>query len=451
MATISSNALRLLSLIAFSAATAYAQSNADIQLILTRLEKLEAENRALAAEVRALRRELSPAPAAAAAPGAASEPLVEERLEIHERRIEEHQQTKIETSQRYPLRFTGMAVFNAFTNSKGAGGADNPTTASLTDQSSGGGTLRQSVLGIQFESPRSFLGGKVQGHFYADFFGGTNAPLNHSPRLRVAAISVDWKTRSLMAGQEKPLISPRDPNSLSQIGVSPLTNAGNLWLWLPQVRVEQRFTLDESMLFKAQLALFQTNETSANVPAAFAPSLEARRPALQGRFEFSHEFSGGRRFAIAPGFHTSVTHVAGTSVPSRLVSFDWLMKPVSRFEFTGFFFAGANVANMGAVRQGFTVLGFRNVIAVRSRGGWAQGTFLATDRLTFNAYAGQIDDNNSDLRFSGIAKNFSYAGNAMYRIAPNVIVSLEASKLRTTYFTGNRHNHHYDLALAYLF
>jgi hypothetical protein len=143
--------------------------------------------------------------------------------------------------------------------------------------------------------------------------------------------------------------------------------------------------------------------------------------------------------------------VAATSVPSRLVSFDWLVKPLPQFELTGIFFTGSNVANMGAVRQGFTVLGARDVIAVRSRGGWAQATYLVTNRLTFNVYGGQIDDHNRDLRFSGIAKNLSYAGNAMYRLAPNVIVSLEAAKVRTTYFTGNRHNNHYDLALAYLF
>jgi hypothetical protein len=46
----------------------------------------------------------------------------------------------------------------------------------------------------------------------------------------------------------------------------------------------------------------------------------------------------------------------------------------------------------------------------------------------------------------------SYAGNAMYRLAPSVVLSLEAAKVRTSYFAGgNRHNNHYDLAVAYLF
>jgi hypothetical protein len=434
-----------------------AQTPEQLQQILSRLERLEAENRALAQEVRALRQQVSgppedstvPTDAAAASPA----PPIVERLDIQERRIEEHQQTKVEASQRFPLRLTGMAIFNAFVNSKGAGGSDNPTTASLgTSLASGGATLRQTVLGLQFHGPRTVWGGRVHGDFYADFWGGTNAPLNHSPRIRVASMSIDWKTRSLMVGQEKPLISPREPNSLSQVGVSPLTNAGNLWLWLPQARFEQRVTLTASDTLTGQVALFQTNESSAAVPGDFSSTLENRRPGLQGRLAYAHAFDDERRISLAAAFHRSTTHVAATSVPSRLVSVDWLVKPWSKFEFTGTAFAGANIANMGAIRQGFTVLGFRDVIAVRSRGGWAQATFLPTSRLTFNVYGGQIDDFNRDLRFGGTAKNLSYAANGMYRLAPNVIVSLEAAKVRTTYLgSGIRQNNHYDLAVAYLF
>ena len=44
-----------------------------------------------------------------------------------------------------------------------------------------------------------------------------------------------------MVGLEKPIFNPREPSSLAQVGISPLTGTGNLWLWLPQVRVEQDF------------------------------------------------------------------------------------------------------------------------------------------------------------------------------------------------------------------
>ncbi len=79
-----------------------------------------------------------------------------------------------------------------------------------------------------------------------DFFGGSTGSLDHMFRIRTAAVKLDWTNTSFMVGQDKPIISPRDPDSLAQVGVSPLTGAGNLWLWQPQVRVEQRFSLGDT-------------------------------------------------------------------------------------------------------------------------------------------------------------------------------------------------------------
>ncbi|MBM3773987.1 MAG: hypothetical protein FJW37_02380 [Acidobacteria bacterium] len=232
--------------------------NRELGQILERIERLEAQNRALAEELRALKQQqarLSPAGSESAAPAEASgrqasrvsedsgaPSSAEEVLDIHGARIDEQAQSKVEASQRFPLRITGMALFNAFWNGEGAGGADNPTIAPLASGlASGGATWRQTVLGFKYHGPQAFWGGRVSGNLLMDFFAGANQPLNHQLRLRIASIEVDWKSRSLMVGQEKPLISLREPNSLAQVGVSPLTNAGNLWLWQPQARFEQRF------------------------------------------------------------------------------------------------------------------------------------------------------------------------------------------------------------------
>jgi hypothetical protein len=89
---------------------------------------------------------------------------------------------------------------------------------------------------------------------------------------------------------------------------------------------------------------------------------------------------------------------------------------------------------------------------VGSNGGWAQLRFPVTRRLAFDVYGGQQDDVNADLLPGYIGKNQAYFANAMYRIAPNVIVSLESGQVRTLYLQyGNRLNNHYDLGVAYLF
>jgi hypothetical protein len=421
----------------------------SLDRILQRLESLEEQNRALAEEVRALRRELSALPAA---PVAEAAPL-EERVTVQDRRIEEHAQTKVESAQKFPIRITGMALFNGFLNSHQSG-SQYPVVATPGEAASGGAGFRQTVLGLQFHGPRTVGGGRVQGSVYMDFFGGTGQLLNQGMRLRTANVELQWGSRTLGFGLEKPLFAPREPNSLAQVGISPLTGAGNLWLWIPQVRFEQGVALGEASHFRAQIGVVQTRESASFQVGSFVPALEAARPGYEGRFELSHGSSGGPRLEIAPGFHYSVSHVAGVSVPSRLFSLDWLAGPWHSLELSGAFFSGQNVAHLGTggTRQGFLARAPGDVNAIRGSGGWAQLSWLATGRLTFNFFSGQHDDRNSDLLPGRIGKNLAYGANFLYRLAPNVIVGLESSQVRTRYIgSGDQLNNHYDLALAYLF
>lgn len=424
------------------AACAYAQSAPDLAKILERLDRLEQENRALTEQVRALQAQLgTPAPAP---------PTVEERLDIQQQRIEEQAQTKVEASQKFPIRVTGMALFNAFANSKQSGGADYPVTAAPTGAGHSGATVRQTVVGLEFDGPGAIWGGKVSGNLYMDFFGGgTNSDL----RIRTASVEIDWRNRSVVAGLEKPIFNPREPASLAQVGISPLTGAGNLWLWLPQLRFEQEFRLSASTGVRAQVGAVQTREIGPYVGTA---TPEAARPAVEGRVNFHHKLDDQRRLEIAGGFHASTTHASGYSIPSNLFAMDWFFNPWKRVEFSGVFYSGQNVAHLGSgTRQGFaleTYYGKTSAYAVASRGGWGQLTLHTFPRLDFHFFTGQVDDANQHLVTGSIGKNLMFGGNAYFRLAPNVLMGLEASQVRSMYLRqGLRINNHYDLALAYLF
>ena len=79
-------------------------------------------------------------------------------------------------------------------------------------------------------------------------------------------------------------------------------------------------------------------------------------------------------------------------------------------------------------------------------------TVLATDRITWNLFGGIHDDRDSDLRTGNIGQNRAGASNLMFRLAPNIIFSLEAMQVRTRYLgSGRRINNRYDLAVAYQF
>jgi hypothetical protein len=318
--------------------------------------------------------------------------------------------------------------------------------------SRGGASLSQSIIGLRLQGPRILDGGQVHGSIDLDLFGGTSSSLNHLVRMRIATIQVDWKNTSVTVGQDKPLIAPRDPDSLAQVAFPPLSAAGNLWLWAPQARIEQRFAMGDNAGLRAQASVYETSEPSSGVAPQYLSALSTASPALQGRFEFWDQYASRGRIEIAPGFHVSETHVDGVSIPSRLFTIDWMLQPLVKWRLTGAYFHGRNAAGVGGLRQGFNFTDEDQFTAVRASGGWAQVSFLATKRLTFNSYAGQESDNAADLLAGQISRNFVYAVNSQYRLGQNILLGLEASQARTAYIGGQiRLLNHYDLALAYLF
>jgi hypothetical protein len=442
-------------LLVATAGRALPQSNpgVDMQKIIERLDKLEDENQKLLDELRQLRSELKAAQSATTvrpedAPASAPD---SERIAVLENRTADLDQSKVSASQRFPISLTGMLLFNAFMNGRNGGGSEYPVIAGSPGAATDGATLQQTIIGLRFSGPDLPGGGKASGSIYMDFFGGTLAPLNNLFRIRTAALDLSWKNTTLTVGQDKPIISPREPTSFAQVGISPLTGAGNLWFWSPQARVEQRFSFAENTGIKAQAGVYETNENYGSMlPAEYSSTLERSRPAYQGRFEFFHG-DERRRFEIAPGFSLSSTRVAGQSVSSRIASVDWLIRPTPLIEFSGEAFNGHDVGGFGAL-PGFDILYSGAVIPIHSHGEWGQIALFPAARLSAHIYAGEQYNRPSEIAAYSVQRNFTYAGNIMYKIAPNVMAALEAAQTRTQYLGSLlRLNNHYDLALAYLF
>jgi len=282
----------------------------DVAAILERLDKLEDENRRLQDEIRELRAQLTEQTPA-------STPVAE-RVDVQENRTAELEQSKVGASQRFPVSLTGMMLFNAFRNGNYGGPLQDPVTASQTRApATDGATLRQTVLGLKFTGPDLPGGGKASGTLYMDFFSGTTAPNNNLIRLRIATLDLKWKNTTISVGQDKPIIAPREPTSLAQVGISPLTAAGNLWDWNPQVRIERKFSFGDGAGLRAQAGVYETTENYPSVlPQQYANTLERSRPGYEGRFEF-YRGRNNWRIEIAPGFHVGAMHVAGSSVQSR--------------------------------------------------------------------------------------------------------------------------------------
>ncbi len=436
---------------------AYAQDKQDpaviMNRILQRLDALETENRQLVEEVHSLRQELEKArssPPASSENAQSNQQALQDRVTTDEHRIAEQSQTKVEASQKFPVQLTGMLLFNAFLN---AGDRENPTSYGLLagpDRS--GATVRQTLLGLNFQGPRLPGDGRVNGTLMMDFWSGPSQPGNNWLRLRRANLSLDWAHRSFTVGQDKPLISPYEPTSLAEVGVPPLAGAGNLWLWLPQAKYEERFRFTQSTGVNGQIALIQTDESRSAVPSAYASSLDRARPAVEGRLAFWHKFDDVRRFEVAPGFHVSTTHVNGQSVDSRIGSVDWLVTPAAWLKITGTVYHGQDISGLGSLGNGFAIAADGHVVPVHSSGGWMQFSVPITNRLTWNLFGGLENDRSASLNEYSTVRGLSYASNLIYHLGPNVVLGLEALQLRTRSLSGDTDLHNsYDLAIGYLF
>lgn len=449
---------KILAICVTIAALSAAPQPPAVDQILARLDKLEQENDSLRRQLQELRSQVSAmartpgGEQVAAAPPGADQPTVGERLEIAERRIDEQAQTKVEASQRFPVKLSGMLIANLYHNNRLAAGQDTATTASRAPgRGTSALTFRQSVVGLEFDGPQTFLGGHVKGSAFVDFYEGNTENAQYPPvRLRTASVEIAWKARSVMVGMEKPLIALRDPTSFSFVGVSPLTSAGNLWRWQPQIRFEQRLQLREGTSLKAQGAFYQTSEdVSTNDPRLV---VERRRPGIEGRFELEQRLGEGRKVQVAPSFHVSESHVSGVSLPSRLMSVDWFANPFRKLEVSGVFFSGENIQHFGVLRQGISLLPDGRIVGVNSKGGWAQVSVPFASRISLNLFSGIHDDRNRDLTAAGIAANRVGGTNLMYRLGPNLLLSIEAMQIRTQYLnSGQRKNNRYDLSVVYLF
>jgi hypothetical protein len=451
-----------------------AQSAGDTNQIMDRLARLEQQNAQLIEEVRLLRTQVSALQGKAAPPATAVEQTpatsatppasIEDALAVQQARIDEQEQSKVEAAHKLPLRITGMVLFNAFDNTNVYTGPYSGTPGSAPYGPQAGGTLNQSIIGLDYQSPNAILGAKVHGDLFVDFFGnatyaqmpgGYAAGSNGEwpmPRLRTGEISLDWGSRSLTVGIDKPLVSPLTPDSFAQVAVPALSGAGNLWYWEPQARFEQKVQLPDNHTLRLQAALYSTYEPPYYVQAEYAPTLALNRPGWEGRIEFGHRADDDSSFDFGAGFHFSDTHVAGQTVTSDVFSLDGQYRMARWWNLEGTFFGGQDLAALGGAGPGFSIFPDEIARPVHGEGGWLQLTLIPASRLSFHLFGGEQSNRESDLWGNQITSGAAFAGNVYYQLAPNVFAAFEAAQMRTDWsFSGYHLRNQYDLSLAYLF
>ena len=353
--------------------------------------------------------------------------------------------------------FSGFVLVNGFYNTARVNNSDVPQFAENDPVGVGGvgGTIRQTRLGVFVTDP-NVLGGSFTGEVDADFFGGQQPSSGGRTfpllRLRRAIGTVTWPHVQLLIGQESPLVAERSPRSLASVGFPGYAGAGNLWLWIPQVRVGAE--VGYTVRLAVQGAILAPGTGTAQGAFATQPDSAERtgRPYLQGRVRVGwgptddpSEIAIGGHVGWLLGLDT----LTGDSLlASSAITLDARFK-IGMAEIVGEGFFGKAVAGLGGGGIG------QNTGAggtpVHTKGGWGQLNIRPNPQWMVGGGCGIDDPDDADIPAAGRFKNFVCEGHLEWRPAGPLIFGLEYRRLQTTYQAGDVTASHLNLAAGYRF
>jgi hypothetical protein len=353
----------------------------------------------------------------------------------------------------------GLALMNAFYTSDAVNNSDVPQytipAAGNPRTSTSSASVRQSRLTLTALVPE-FARGALTGELDVDFYGGQQPSTGGRTfpllRIRRAFGELTWRRSALLIGQESPPIAAVSPSSLASIGFPDFAGAGNLWLWLPQIRLSGDLAPAGGVRVGAEVAALAP--TAGDPQGAFAtqPDIAERsgRPYLQGRLR-ARWGAGEQQGEVSFGGHYGwLVDSTGGRVPSRaLVASVWT--PLGRrAELRAEAFVGQALAGLGGggIGQNMVVDG----VPVHTRGGWAQLNLRPSAVWEVGGGGGIDDPDDDDLALASRRRNVAVEGHVHWRHAP-AVVGVEVRGLWTRYApaVGDLSAAHVNLAAGFEF
>ncbi len=392
----------------------------------------------------------------------------------------------VRTRSRIQLELSARIVTNAFHTSQRVNNVDvpqfalpSPTTlpsvppvgrVAQPGTQALGLSLRQSRIGAAI-TVDSVLGGTFEGDLDIDFFGGvTNGAgdrrLFPEPRLRTAQARWHRGRTAVLVGSETPLISDLNPLSPAAIGVPGFVTAGNLWNWLPQVRLSQDLLVTGNDLrIGVQGALLSPFTGVQNIAETDATDAGERsgRPFVQGRMSARWGTAGAgdsgsdallaaRGGEIGIGVHRGWVRADGDSLrTSRAVSLDARVSLTARIELRGEAYRGRLVRGLGggAIGQSFgrAEPGQPVGASLRDAAGWVQLNVQPHTTLIAGVGCGgdRVPATDLPLRLS----NRACAAHLMWRPAQPMLIGFEFRQIATRYESATNRANHLNLSFGF--
>jgi len=403
---------------------------------------------------------------------------LEEEYELLSGKVDDQYQTKVESASKYRMRISGIVLMNLFSNQGTVDNPDLPLLAYARQPGDSGGTfgatLRQSEIGFEVFGPR-VAGARTRADLQVDLAGGFPAVPNGVNsglmRLRTATMRMDWENTSVVVGQDGLFFSPESPTSFATLAEPALSYAGNLWSWVPQIRVEHRVALGESssLLFQGGILDPVSGEvpSSSSYPQA-GPGEASRQPAYGTRVAWTRNFFGQPLRVGAGGFYGRQDYGFGRNVDAWAGVSDLEVPLGAKFAVSGKFYRGRGLGGLyGGLGQSVLFSGnetgasYTELIGLNTVGGWAQLKYRPRAKLEFNAAYGMDNPYARDLEYfpypysyggAALARNHSGFANVIYRPRSDLLFSAEYRRIMTgTISNGGNSAGHLNLMMGVLF
>jgi outer membrane murein-binding lipoprotein Lpp len=385
---------------------------------------------------------------------------LEEEYQLLSGKVDDQYQTKVESASKYRLRLSGIVLMNLVSNQGVVDSIYLPTLAyarpPIDSGGSFGATLLQSEIGFEAFGP-SVAGAKTRADLQLDLGGGFPAVPNGINsglmRLRTGTMRMDWTNTSVVVGQDNIFFSPNSPTSFASLAIPALSAAGNLWGWIPQIRVEHRVTLGEesSLIFQGGIL----DPVSGEVPAAApgrgyypqaGPGEASRQPAYGTRIAWTRNIFGQPFRVGVGGFYSRQDYGFSRNVDGWAGMTDIELPLNRQLSLSGKFYRGRALGGLYAgIRRsvlfsGDPTLASTEVQALNSVGGWAQLKYRPANKWEFNAAFGMDNPYASDLKYfpyaqaygdPTLARNQGSFVNMIYRPRSDLLFSAEYRHLTT--------------------
>jgi hypothetical protein len=334
----------------------------------------------------------------------------------------------------------GLILMNAFHTTDNVNNSDVPqfavpAGAAAPEGSTSSASVRQSRV-TAFALVPEFAGGVLEGELDVDFFGGQQPSTGGRtfPLLRVrrAVAELTWSRLALLVGQESPPIAAVSPSSIASVGFPDFAGAGNLWLWIPQVRLSADLPSRGGLRVGAEIAALAPTSGEPQGTFLTQPDIAERsgRPYLQGRVR-GRWGQGDQLGEVSAGGHYGwILDATGERVPSKAVAVSVWTPLGPRLDLRAELFTGQALAGLGGGGIGQNMV--RDGVPVRAVGGWAQLNLRPSAAWELGGGGGIDDPDDEDLVEASRLRNLAVEGHVTWRRLP-AVVGVELRHLRTRY------------------